>query len=174
MVLTVLAASADVPTLQTPDFWVAVAFVLFIGLLIYKGVPGMIGKALDDRAESIKKDIDNARKMREDAQALLAEYQRKAAEAEGEAQKIVEQAKRDSEAMRAEAERKAAETVARRIKLAEQKIARAEMAAIGEVRGAAVDAAIAASEKILAAKTDGEIGQRLITDSISDLKSKLN
>lgn len=174
MVLTVLAASADVPTLQTPDFWVAVAFFLFVGLLIYKGVPGMIGKALDERAESIKKDIDNARKMREDAQALLAEYQRKAAEAEGEAQKIVEQAKRDSEAMRAEAERKAAETVARRIKLAEQKIARAEMAAIGEVRGAAVDAAIAASEKILAAKTEGEIGQRLITDSISDLKSKLN
>lgn len=174
MVLTMLAASADVPTLQTPDFWVAVAFVLFIGLLLYKGVPGMIGKALDARAETIKKEIDDARKMREDAQALLAEYQRKAAEAEGEAQKIIEQAKRDSEAMRAEAERKAAETVARRIKLAEQKIARAEMAAIGEVRGAAVDAAIQASEKILAAKTEGEIGQRLITDSISDLKSKLN
>ncbi|MGI9475808.1 MAG: F0F1 ATP synthase subunit B [Hyphomicrobiaceae bacterium] len=174
MVLTVFAASAEVPTLQTPEFWVAVAFVLFIALLVYKGVPGLIGKALDDRAEAIKKNIDDARKMREDAQALLAEYQRKTVEAEGEAQKIVEQARRESEAMRAEAERKAAEAVARRIKLAEEKIARAEMAAISEVRGAAVDAAISASEKILAAKAEGDIGQKLIADGISDLKSKLN
>lgn len=174
MMLTVIAASADVPTLQTPDFWVAVAFFLFIGLLVYKGVPALIGKALDDRADGIKKSIDDARKMRDDAQALLAEYQRKAVDAEGEAQQIVEQAKRESEAMRAEAERKATESVARRIKLAEEKIARAEMAAIGEVRGAAVDAAIAASEKILGGKADGEIGQRLIADGIKDLKSKLN
>lgn len=173
--LTVLAAAGkDVPMLETPDFWVAVAFVVFIGLLVYKGVPGMIGKALDERAEGIKKNLDDARKMREDAQALLAEYQRKSAEAEGEAQKIVEQAKREGEALRVEAERKAADSVARRIKLAEEKIARAEMTAISEVRGAAVDAAIAASEKILADKASGDIGQRLIADGISDLKSKLN
>ena len=175
MMLTVLAAAAgDVPILQTPDFWIAVAFVLFIGLLLYKGVPGLIGKALDDRADAIKKNLDDARQMREDAQALLAEYQRKAAEAEGEAQKIVEQARREGEALRSEAERKATEAVTRRIKLAEEKIARAEMAAIDEVRGAAVDAAIAASEKILAAKADGDIGQRLIAEGISGLKSKLN
>lgn len=174
MMLTILAAAADVPTLQTPEFWVAVAFLLFIALLIYKGVPGLVGKALDDRADAIKKNLDDARKMREDAQALLSEYQRKAAEAEGEAQKIVEQARREGDALRSEAERKASEAVARRIKLAEEKIARAEMTAIGEVRGAAVDAAIAASEKILAAKADGDIGQRLIAEGISDLKSKLN
>lgn len=175
MMLTVLAAAgANVPTLQTAEFWVAVAFLLFVALLLYKGVPGLIGKALDDRAEAIKKNLDEARKMREDAQALLAEYQRKASEAEDEAQKIVEQAKREGEALRIEAERKAAEAVARRIKIAEEKIARAEMAAIGEVRGAAVDAAISASEKILAAKADGEVGQRLIAEGISNLKSKLN
>jgi F-type H+-transporting ATPase subunit b len=173
--LTVLAAAGhDVPTLQTPEFWVAVAFFLFLGLLLYYGVPGLIAKALDDRAEAIKKNLDDARKMREDAQQLLAEYQRKTAEAESEAQKIVEQAKRESEALRSEAERKATEAVARRVKLAEEKIARAEMTAISEVRGAAVDAAIAASEKILAGKADGEIGQRLIADGISQLKSKLN
>ena len=112
--------------------------------------------------------------MREEAQALLSEYQRKASEAETEAQKIVDQAKRESEALRAESERKAAEAVARRVKLAEEKIARAEMTAISEVRGAAVDAAISASEKILAAKADGETGQRLIADGIRELKSKLN
>ena len=175
MMLTVFAAAGhDVPTLQSPEFWVAVAFVAFVGLLIYKGVPGLIGKALDDRADAIKKNLDDARRMREVAQSLLAEYQRKASEAEGEAQKIVEQARREGEILRAEAERKATEAVARRVKIAEEKIARAEMAAIGEVRGAAVDAAVAASEKILAAKADGEIGQRLIADGISNLKSKLN
>ena len=74
MILTVPAAAAgNVPTLQTPEFWVAVAFVMFIGLLLYKGVPAMIGKALDERAEGIKKNLDDARQMREDAQALLAE-----------------------------------------------------------------------------------------------------
>ena len=174
MTLTMLTAAAGVPLTQTPEFWVGVAFVLFICLLLYYGVPRLVGKALDDRASAIKKNLDDARKMREDAQALLAEYQRKSAEAESEAQKIVEQARRESEALRAEAERKAAESVARRVKLAEDKIARAEMAAIGEVRGAAVDAAISASEKILATKAGGDIGQRLIADGISDLKSKLN
>ncbi len=174
MVLTVFAATADLPTLQTPEFWVAVAFLLFIALLVYYGVPRLVGKALDDRAEAIKKSIDDARNMREDAQQLLAEYQRKAAEAESEAQKIVEQARRESENMRKEAERRAEDAVARRIRLAEEKIARAEMQALGEVRGAAVDAAVAASEKILAAKTDGEIGQRLINEGITDVKTKLN
>jgi len=175
MTLTVIAAATgSVPTLQTPEFWVAVAFFLFIGLLLYKGVPGIVGQMLDDRAAAIKKNLDDARKMREEAQSLLAEYQRKASEAESEAHKIVEQAKRESEALHAEAERKAADAVARRIKIAEEKIARAEMAAISEVRGAAVDAAIAASEKILAAQADGDVGQRLIADGISELKSKLN
>lgn len=169
-----LAADASVPMTQTPDFWVAVAFVLFLGLLAYYGVPGLIGKALDDRADQIKKNLDDARKMREEAQSLLSEYQRKAAEAQDEAQKIVEQARREGDALRSEAERKATEAVARRVKLAEEKIARAETAAIGEVRGAAVDAAVAASERILAAQADGDVGQRLISDGIRDLKTKLN
>jgi F-type H+-transporting ATPase subunit b len=164
----------NVPTTQTPEFWVAVAFVLFMALLAYKGVPALIGKALDDRADAIKKNLDDARKMREDAQTLLTEYQRKSSEAESEAQKIVEQARKEGEALRAEAERKATESVARRVKLAEEKIARAEMQAVSEVRGAAVDAAIQASEKILASKADSDIGQRLISDGISDLKTKLN
>lgn len=172
--MTILAAAAGTSVFATPDFWVAVAFIMFIGVLLYNGVPGLIAKALDDRADAIKKNLDDARKMREDAQALLAEYQRKSSEAEAEAQKIVEQAQKESEALRAEAERKAAEAVARRVRLAEEKIARAEMQAVSEVRGAAVDAAIQASEKILASKADGEIGQRLIADGIANVRSKLN
>ena len=176
MMSTILLAAiaGPVPMTQTPEFWVAVAFFLFLGLLLYYGVPKLIGKALDDRADAIKKNIDDARKMREEAQTLLAEYQRKSVEAQDEAQKIVAQARHEGELLRTEAERKATEAVARRVKQAEEKIARAELAAIGEVRGAAVDAAIAASEKILASRAEGDIGQRLIADGIADLKSKLN
>lgn len=176
MVLTVpaAAAGADLVFYQTPEFWVAVAFFAFIAMLLYYKVPALIANALDDRAEAIKKSLDDARRMREEAQALLAEYQRKSAAAESEAQQIVEQARRESEALRAESERKAADAVARRIKIAEEKIARAELQALSEVRGAAVDAAIEASEKILAAKADGDIGQRLIADGIASVRSRFN
>ncbi|MBU2531864.1 MAG: ATP F0F1 synthase subunit B, partial [Alphaproteobacteria bacterium] len=85
MTLAVLAATgAGTSIFATPEFWVAIAFIMFIGVLLYYGVPRLIGKALDDRADAIKKNIDDARKMREEAQALLSEYQRKAAEAENE------------------------------------------------------------------------------------------
>ena len=168
----VLAASGDVSMIATPEFWVLIAFLLFMGLLAYYSVPRIIGKMLDDRADEIRKNLDDARKMREDAQSLLSDYQRKAAEAETEAQKIVDQAKREGEALRTEAERKAA--VARRVKLAEEKIARAERQAISEVRGAAVDTAIKSAERLLADKASGDTGQRLIDQSISELKSKLN
>ncbi len=170
----VLAASGDVSMIATPEFWVLIAFLLFMGLLAYYSVPRIIGKMLDDRADEIRKNLDDARKMREDAQALLSDYQRKAAEAETEAQKIVDQAKREGEALRTEAERKAVEAVARRVKLAEEKIARAERQAISEVRGAAVDTAIKSAERLLADKASGDTGQRLIDQSISELKSKLN
>jgi F-type H+-transporting ATPase subunit b len=170
----VLAASGDVSIFATPEFWVMIAFFLFVGLLLYYSVPHLVGKMLDDRADAIRKNLDEARKMREDAQALLSDYHRKAAEAETEAQKIVEQAKHEGESLRAEAERKAVEVVARRVKLAEEKIARAERQAISEVRGAAVDAAIKSAERLLSEKASGETGQRLIDASINDLKSKLN
>ncbi len=168
------AGAAHGSVFETPEFWVAVAFFIFLGLLAYYGVPKLVGQALDDRAEGIRKNLDDARKMRDDAQGLLAEYQRKSAAAEDEARSIVEQARREGEALKVEAERKAAEAVARRIKLAEEKIARAERQAIDEVRAAAVDAAIVASEELLKSKSSGDVGQRLIADSISDLKAKLN
>ena len=172
--LAVLAAASDVAFYAKEDFWVGVALVIFLGALVYYGVPKLVGKALDDRAEAIRKNLEDARKMREDAQALLADYQRKATEAEEEAQKIIDQAKRESEALREESERKAAESVARRVKLAEEKIARAERQAIDDVRGAAVDAAVKAAERLLAVKAAGDTGQQLIEKSISDLRGKLN
>ncbi len=158
----------------TPDFWVAVAFVGFLALLVYYKVPGMITKALDDRADAIRLELDEARRLREEAQQLLADYQRKSREAEQEAASIVAQAKREAEALASETRKGLAETLERRTKLAEEKIARAEAQALGEVRSAAVDSAISAAERILKGKVTADVDARLVDQSIGDLTGKLN
>jgi F-type H+-transporting ATPase subunit b len=155
-------------------FWVMIAFLLFMGLLIYKGVPGMIGKALDKRAEAIRNELDEARRLRDEAQALLADYQRKSREAEDEAKAIVDQARRESEVLAAETRRNLAEAVERRARMAEEKIARAEAQALSEVRAAAVDNAIAAAERILKERATGSTARALIDASLRDLDGKLN
>ena len=96
-----------------PVFWVLVAFIGFMALLAYLGVPALIGKALDARAEGIRKELDEAHKLREDAQRLLADYQAKARDAENEARAIIEQAKREAEAMAAESSKALAESLER-------------------------------------------------------------
>jgi F-type H+-transporting ATPase subunit b len=159
---------------QQPLFWVLVAFLGFVALLLWYGVPAAVGKMLDERADAIRKELDEARKLREDAQALLSDYQRKSREAEVEAKIIIEQAKREAEALAAESRKALAESIDRRSKLAEEKIARAETQAVSEVRATAVEAALAAAEKILKARVPGSTGDALIDQSIRDLKSKLN
>ncbi|RUO97304.1 F0F1 ATP synthase subunit B [Hyphomicrobium sp.] len=159
---------------QDPIFWVMIAFLAFIGLLVYFGVPGALGKALDARAEGIRKELDEARKLREEAQALLADYQRKAREAEKEAQSIIEQAKREAEALAADARKSLAESLDRRSKMAEDKIARAEAQALSEVRSTAVETALAAAHEILKSRATGDTGHTLVSQSINDLRGKLN
>src|SRR5262245_30367904 len=158
--------------LRMAEFWVAVAFVAFLLILAYYKVPALIGKALDDRAAGIRKELDEARRLREEAQALLADYQRKHRNAGQEAESIVEQARREAEVFAAETRKSLAETVERRRKHAEEKIARAEAQAVEDVRTAAVDMAIAAAEKILREKAAGTGG--LIDQSIRTLKARLN
>ena len=160
--------------LSTAEFWVAFAFVAFIALLIYYGVPGLVTKALDDRADAIRKELDEARRLRDEAQNLLSDYQRKAREAEEEAQVIVEQARREAEAVAQETRQSLQESVTRRTKQAEEKIARAEAQALGEVRAAAVDSAIAAAERVLKQRVSGNQADQLVDQSISDLRGKLN
>jgi F-type H+-transporting ATPase subunit b len=159
---------------STAEFWVAVAFIGFVGLLVYYKVPGMVTKALDDRADAIRSELDEARRLREEAQQLLADYQRKSREAEQEAASIIAQAKREAEALASETRKGLAETLERRTKLAEEKIARAEAQALGEVRSAAVDSAISAAERILKSKVTPDVNSRLVDQSIGDLKGKLN
>jgi len=159
---------------QNPYFWVLVSFIGFVALLVYYKVPGIIGAALDTRGLAIKAELDEAKRLREEAQALLNDYKNKAREAETEAKSIIEQAKREAEALAAESNKSLAESLERRSKMAEEKIARAEAQALSEVRSAAVDAALLAAEKIIAGKVSGAAGSGLIDEAIKDLKGKLN
>jgi len=160
--------------LATPEAWVLIAFVIFVGLMIYIGVPKLITKSLDDRAARIRAELDEARRLKEEAAALLAEYQRKRAAAENEAQSIIAGAKEDAARMAVEAKAKIDEFVARRTKMAENKIAQAEAQATADVRAAAADAAVAAAEKILAAEAKGPLAGELIAKGIEDVRKKLN
>ena len=160
--------------IKEPEFWVAVAFVLFIGLLVYVGAHKKITDALDHRSARIKAELDEAGRLRDEAGKLLAEYQRKQREAESEAEAIIADARAEAERVAAEAHVKMEEFVARRTKLAETKISQAEAQALADVRAAAADAAVAAAEKILQDTTKGKIADGLIAQGIADVKAKLN
>jgi F-type H+-transporting ATPase subunit b len=157
-----------------PEFWVAVAFVIFVGVLIYVGVPAMMTKALDDRAKRVQDELNEARRLKEEAQKLLAEYKAKQRQADDEAAAIVAGAKAEAERFAAEAKAKMEEFVARRAKMAETKIAQAEAQAIADVRAAAADAAVSAAEKILTESVKGKVADDLLARGISDVKTKLN
>lgn len=160
--------------LYAAEFWVAVSFLAFVGLLIKMGVPGQITTMLDDRAALIRKELDEARRLRDEAQDLLADYQRKQRAADDEAKAIIEQARREAEAIKAESERNLKESLERRTRQAEEKIARAEAQAVSEVRAAAVDMAMKASERLIGARMGAEQGSALVDESIKGLKTKLN
>lgn len=163
-----------VELLGDAEFWVAVAFVIFVAGLGYLGVHRMLTKALDDRAGRIKAELDEARKLKDEAAKLLAHYRRKRQEAEGEAQEIIAGAKAEAERMAAEAKVKIEEFVARRTAMAETKIAQAEAQAAADVRAAAADAAVAAAENILTQETRGKLAGELIAKGIEDVRKKLN
>jgi F-type H+-transporting ATPase subunit b len=160
--------------LRTAEFWVAVSFVGFFLILFYYKVPALIAKALDDRADAIRKELDEARRLREEAQSLLADYQKKHRNAGQEADAIVEQARREAQLYAEETRAALAEALERRTKQAEDKIARAEAQAVDDVRSAAVDMAIAAAEKVLREKAAGAGGAALIDETIRGLKGRLN
>jgi F-type H+-transporting ATPase subunit b len=155
-------------------FFAFVGLVLFLALIAYLKVPGMMAKSLDERADNIRKELEEAKRLREEAQALLAEYQRKRKEAEAEAAQIVASAEREAVALTEEARQKTEEFVARRNALSEQKIRQAEADAIGAVRAAAVDLAIAAAERVIANKADTSTQDALFRDAVGQVQSRLN
>ncbi len=160
--------------LRQPETWVAVAFVLFVILMLYLKVPAMVAKMLDERSAKIAAELAEARKLREEAQALLESYKTKRAEAEKDAEGIIAQARREAEAYAIEARKKLSETLERRTRQAEQKIAQAEAQAIKEVRATATDMAVTAATGLLADAVKGAKGEALIAESIAAVKGKLN
>jgi F-type H+-transporting ATPase subunit b len=170
----IVLAVAGEPFWMNPTFWVGVSFAILLALMVRAKVPGMITKALDDRAAGIRSEIEDARRLREEAEKLLADYKRKHAAADAEAKAIIDNAKREAEALAAETRRSLTEGLERRTKLAEDKIARAEAQAVAEVRSASVDIATTASERLLAEKMAGATGGTMVDQSIRDLKTRLN
>ena len=160
--------------LATPELWVFVSFVLFVALLVYYGIPNKLVKALDERADRIRAELDEARRLREEAQAILADYQRKRSEAEKEAEDIVAMARREAEFYAQEQRTALSETLHRRLKLAEEKIARAEEQAIQEIRSKSVDVAITAAETVIAHQLKGKNAESLVERSIQDISTRLN
>ncbi|NNC38649.1 MAG: F0F1 ATP synthase subunit B [Hyphomonadaceae bacterium] len=160
--------------LGSTTIWVFFALLIIIALLMSKGIHKMMAKALDARAEGIRENLDEAKRLREEAQALLASYQRKQAEAEEQAKNIVEQARRDAESMAEQARADLKEKLARRAEAAEAKIATAEAQAIGEVKARAVDLATAAAEKLIKEQFKSADHNALIKDGIAQLGKALH
>lgn len=160
--------------LNTPEFWVAVSFVLFVVGVLYLGAHKKIATALDARSEAIAKEIDEARHLREEAEKVLADYRRKQGNAAKETQAIIDQASREAETLAAETSRSMKEQFERRMKLAEEKIGRAESDALRDVRAAAADAAVAAAQTVIADKLTPETADKLVKQGVDALKTKLN
>ena len=155
-------------------FWALAGLIVFLGIIVYMKVPAMIGKALDARGDKIRADLAEAKRLRDEAAALLAEYQNKRKQAEADAVEIVKAAERDAKALAEDARQKTEEFVKRRTAMAEQKIAQAENDAVNAVRASAVDVAIAAAAKILGGKPSEKLSADLFKQSLSDVKARLN
>ena len=155
-------------------FWAMIALFIFLGVVVYFKVPGLIAKGLDARAAKIRGDLDEAQRLREEAQQLLVDFQKKRKEAEQEAADMVAAAKRESDLLIEEAHKKTEEYVARRAALAELKIGQAERDAVNEVRSIAVDVATEAARKVLAGRLDEKTSVELFKDSLAAVQTKLN
>ena len=160
------------PLIQDPTFWVAVAFVVFV-ILVFKPIKGALIGGLDAKIAEIRQEVEEAEKLREEAQSLLANYQRQQRQAIQDAEGIVARAKEEAERHRAEADEAMKDMLRRQEEQARVKIAQAEAAAIQEVRSMSVELSMAAAEKLLSDRLAGDGGSRLIDNSIEDITRKL-
>ena len=159
--------------LQEPEFWVGLGLLILVAIFLRQRVPAFVTAALDARAVAIAKELNEAKRLREEAAALLARFKTKAAEAEKEAQSILTEATEEAERFAVEARAQLTAQIERRAKQAQDKIAQAEAHAIAEIRAKAADAAVDAAEKLIAARTDAGKAAALISQSIKELPAKL-
>ncbi len=161
-------------SLRNTDFVVALAFLLFVGVLVYFKVPGLIGGLLDKRAATIRAELAEARKLREEAQELRASFERKKAEVKDQAERIVAKARADAELAAQQARADLEASIVRRLKAAEDQIASAEASAVRAVRDQAIAVAIAASRDLIAKNLSAEDSARLIEESIATVNAQLH
>jgi len=166
--------SADFWSLANSDFIVLVSFILFLSVLAYFKVPGMVNKMLDDRAAGIQSELDEAKSLQEEAQSLLASYERKQKEVQGQADAIVAAAKQEAEAAAAQAKVDLEKSIARRLAAAEEQIASAEASAVKEVRDQAAVIAVAAAREVIAKQLTAADGNKLIDSAIEEVGAKLH
>ena len=157
-----------------PTIWVFLAIVLVVAGAVYKGIHKVMAKALDDRADGIRGELDEARKLREEAQTLLATFQRKQAEAEEQAKDIVKQARLDAETMASQARKDLKERLERRAEQAVAKIKNAETQAMADVKARAVDLAAKAAEQILRNDLSSSDHGKLVKNGITEMSKTLN
>lgn len=168
------AASGPFFSFGNTDFVVLIAFLCFVGVLLYFGVPKMLGGMLDKRADGIKADLDEAKGLREEAQALLASYQKKQAEVQAQADRIVATAKEEASAAAEQAKADIVASVDRRLAAAEEQIASAEANAVKEVRDQAIAVAVGAAQDIIAKQMTATDGNALIDSAIEEVSAKLH
>jgi F-type H+-transporting ATPase subunit b len=158
--------------LHDHHFWVLISMAIFVAL-VWKPASRTITTALDERAARIRADLDEARRLREDAERLLAEYRRKEREATADAEAIVAHAKEEAERIAVQSARDLEQALQRRQLLAEERIAQAESKAVEEIRAVAVDVAIAAARDVIAAQSDEQRGGALLDAAIAALPQRL-
>lgn len=169
-----MAASGPFVSLSNTNFVVTLSFLLFIGVLLYLKVPGLLGGLLDKRAEGIQAELDEAKSLREEAQTILASYERKKAEVEEQAKGIVERAKAEAEDAAEAAKAALATSIERRLKAAEDQITSAQTSAVREVRDRAIEVAVAASAEVMASSMTATNANAMIKDSIQEVKDRLH
>lgn len=174
MATPAFAASGPFFSLANTDFVVLLAFILFIAILIYFGVPGMLGGMLDKRADQIRSELDEAKSLREEAQALLASYERKQAEVQAQADRIVATAKSEASDAAEQAKVDLEASIARRLAAAEDQIASAEAGAVKEVRNKAVSIAVEAAREVIASQMKATDANKMIDDAIATVEQKLH
>ena len=160
--------------LNNTEIVVAIGFVIFLGILVYYGVPGMVTKMLDARAVRIKQELDEARALRDEAQTLLAGYERRQKEVKAQAEDIVTAAKAEAEKAAEAAKEEIRNSGARRLKTATEQIAAAEQSAIRQIKDQAVTVAVAAAGDVMRERMKADDANRLIDSSIAEVGEKLH
>ncbi|MFV1874995.1 F0F1 ATP synthase subunit B [Nioella sp.] len=168
------AASGPFFSLFNTDFVVLISFLVFIGVLVYFKVPGILMGLLDQRAEQIRNELDEARALREEAQTILASYERKQREVAEQSERIVAHAREEAQIAAEQAKADLKASIARRLAAAEDQIASAENSAVREVRDRAISIAVAAAAEVIAARTSAADQNKLIEGAIEEVSARLH